>query len=103
MFQSIFYSVVQCLFIYFSVCTYSLYEKIKNEQGTAQCQLTTIQSIPMVENVQQIQPGVLQITTSQQPQEYPQKYPQDRGFQQTQVDQQPPTYQELSKSAEAVQ
>ena len=109
--------------IYLSLCTYSLYMKIKNENENATNLSATYQlnvvgtNYPMMQNVPQLQQanGYAQVPTNQNPQmymqpqgypqqqQYPQAYPQGPAYQHPQAQQQPPTYHETSKYDEANQ
>ena len=103
--------------IYLSLCTYSLYMKIKNENENATNVSATYQlnvvgtNYPMMQNVPQHQgdpnyPMMQNVPQLQQAhgyaqQQYPQAYPQVSAYQQPQADQQPPTYHETLKFVEA--
>ena len=101
-FKAILYNIQM---IYLSVCIYSLYMKIKNENENATNLSVTYElavgpNYPMIQNVSQAQPGGYQ-----QPQGYSQvpAYQQPQPYQQSQAYQQPLNYQENSKLAEANQ
>ena len=119
-FKAIIYNIQM---IYLSLCTYSLYMKIKNENENATNLSATYQlnvvgtNYPMMQNVPQLQHanGYAQVPTNQNPQmymqpqgypqqqQYPQAYPQGPAYQHPQAQQQPPTYHETSKYDEANQ
>ena len=118
---NLFWCAYDIWLVYLSVCTYSLYLKIKKENENTPnfgvgYQLPIVgPNQPMIHNVPQLQQahGYAQVPTQPQmymqnqaypqQQQFPQAYPQVPAYQQPQAEPQPPTYHETSKFVEANQ